>query len=145
MAYRKVGVSQALIEQNPTTEALTPPTSVSVYLSDKVTLAPIYSDESGTSLANPVPTGVTLGAAGLDTAGNLNVWLDLGSTYWVLVDGSFILLSVVPAHGADFREHADGTVPDPHGDRAWAAQTFISQTDTATFAKLAGDAGLVRF
>lgn len=145
MAYRKVVQCQALVDQDTGTKLLVNVPSAAIYLSDKTTLAAIYADESGTALANPVPTGVAVGAPGIDVDGNLNVWFDLGVTYFILALGVYTRLPMVPPHGKDFTDHVDGTVADPHGDRAWAAGQFISQTDTTTFANLAGNAGLVKF
>jgi hypothetical protein len=41
----------------------------------------VYADAGGTALANPVPTGVAAGAAGLDAKGNLVIFLTPGSGY----------------------------------------------------------------
>lgn len=139
MAYRKVRVSQALVSQNPTTEALVVPTSAAVYLANSATLATLYSNTTGSALANPVPTGVTPGptAVGLDTAGNLIVYVDIPGDYDVLSNGVKVPLSTPPMHNHDQTDHVDGTNTDPHGDRAWALATFQTQasgnTTTAVF------------
>jgi hypothetical protein len=110
-----------------------------VYLANSATLATIYGDINGTALANPVPTGVTPGptAVGLDTNGNLIVYVDIPGDYDVLTGGVKVPLSTPPMHNHDATSHVDGTNPDPHGDRAWALATFSttggSSGSTAVF------------
>jgi hypothetical protein len=147
MAYRKVRIVLGLVAQNPTTKDLVVPSAAQVYLSNKTTVATIYSDTTGTALTNSpgVPTGVTVGTPGLDVYGNLVFYGDVGVDYYALVNSVFVPLPVTGIHGTDFTEHTDGTVPDPHGTRAWALAEFISQGDTTTLTGALGNAGLVRF
>lgn len=138
MAYRKVRVSQALVSQDPSTKNLVPPTSAAVYIANSATLATLYSDLNGTPLSNPVPTGVTPGptAVGLDTSGNLIVYVDIPGDYDVLSGGVKEPLSTPPMHNHDITDHVDGTKADPHGDRQWFLAnlpSFNTGTTTAVF------------
>lgn len=124
---RKVRIVMGLVEQDPSTKALVVPAGAQIYNSDKTTVSTIYSDTSGTALANPVPTGVAVGAAGLDTYGNLIIYGDDGTDYFALVNSVFVPLPVTGIHGADFTDHVGvtGAVADPHGDRADAAANYL--------------------
>lgn len=127
MTYRKVRVAQGLIGQDGTTKLLVTPSSAAVYLAGTSTLATLYSNTTGTALANPVPTAVTPGssAVGLTTDGNLIVYVDVPGDYEILAAGVRIPLSTPPVHNHDYTDHVDGTTADPHGDRAWASANFI--------------------
>jgi hypothetical protein len=113
-----------LESQDPTTKALTFPTSAQIYLSDKSTVATIYSNTTGTALTNSpgIPTGVATGAPGLDAYGNIVFYGDPGTDYFALVSSLFLPVPVTGIHGTDFTDHLGitGSVADPHGDRAYA-------------------------
>jgi hypothetical protein len=128
VAYRLVRVVQALVSQDNTTKNLVVVSGATVYLADGVTTATVYSDATGTAMSNPVPTGVTPGptAAGIDTAGNFNAWVDPTLDYALLVNGIKVPLQTSSVHHKDVTDHFDGTVSDPHGDRAWALATFTT-------------------
>jgi hypothetical protein len=129
---RKVRIVMGIVAQDGTTKALVVPAAAQVYLADKTTVATIYSDEDGTALTNTpgVPTGVTVGTAGLDTYGNLLFYGDDGIDYFALVNTVFVPLPVTGVHGADFTDHLGltGAVTDPHGDRAYADTNKVDQT-----------------
>ena len=130
VAYRKVRIVMGLVAQDPSTKALTVPTGAQIYLSDKTTVATIYSNTTGTALTNSpsVPTGVTVGNPGLDGYGNLLFYGDVGTDYFALVNSVFVPLPVTGIHGSDFTNHVDGTVSDPHGDRAYADTNKVDKT-----------------
>jgi hypothetical protein len=134
VAYRKVRIVLGLVAQNPTTKDLVIPTAAQIYLADKTTVATIYSNVTGTALTNSpgVPTGVAVGTAGLDIYGNLVFYGDVGTDYYALVNSVFVPMPVTGIHGTDFTNHADGTVTDPHGDRAWALATFSTSNNNTT-------------
>lgn len=53
-----------------------PAVEILIYDSTGTTLASLYSDRARTPLANPLPTGVADGIAGVDTSGNAIFWAD---------------------------------------------------------------------
>jgi hypothetical protein len=111
VAYRLVRVVQALVSQDNTTKNLVVVSGATVYLADGVTTATVYSDATGTAMSNPVPTGVTPGptAAGIDTAGNFNAWVDPTQDYALLVNGIKVPLQTSSVHHKDVTDHFDGT------------------------------------
>ena len=143
ITYRKVRLVMGLVDQNSSDKSLIVPSSASVYKSDKTTLATLYADETGTALSNPVPTNVADGAPGLDAVGNLVIYVDIGQYFYVLLNGHYEPIPEVGINGHDFTDHLDGTVSDPHGDRADAATKYtpLSQAGIANgYATLDGNA-----
>lgn len=134
MAYRLVKIQYGLVQQDSTTKNLVVPTTAQVYLSDNVTLATVYADTNRTLLTNSpsVPHGVTTGSAGIDTIGNLVFWADPTHDYAVLFNGNYEPIPTTWVHHADFTDHVDGTVPDPHGTRAWVLANFQTSGSTTT-------------
>ena len=144
VTFRKVRLVMGLVDQNASDKSLVVPGSAAVYKADKITLATLYSDEDGTALANPVPTGVADGAPGLDAVGNLVIYVDIAQDYFVLLNGHYEPIPSVGINGSDFSDHVN-VIADPHGDRAWATSQFISKTNPSALTGIAGNAGLIRF
>lgn len=134
MTYRLVKIQVGLVSQNPTSKDLVVVSAAQVYLDDKVTLATVYSDTTGTVLTNSpsVPTGVADGAPGVDAQGNLVYYGDPTKDYAYLVNGHFLPERTTSIHHADFTDHVDGTVTDPHGDRAYALGLNNTLSTTVT-------------
>jgi hypothetical protein len=80
MAYTFAGqYSNYLIGQNLTTKLLTIPTSCAVYQVGTSTPVALWTSRTKTtSLANPLPTGVTVNTPGIDTSGNVVFYTDPG-------------------------------------------------------------------
>ncbi len=94
----------------------------------------LWADKEKTlPLANPVPTGVALGACGLDVAGNLSFFADPGSAYELEVSDEENVYPAVPAAGipVDPAEPLAGTDQSDQLERSlltdWA---FISGRPT---------------
>lgn len=143
VSYRKVRIVMGLVAQDPSTKALIVPTAAQIYLSDKTTVASIYSNSTGTALTNApsVPTGVAVGTAGMDIYGNLLFYGDVGVDYFALVNSVFVPLPVTGIHGTDFTDHTGttGSNPDPHNDRAYAD---THKVDVSTLGVAGGTATL---
>jgi hypothetical protein len=89
MAYTYAGQygPEVIFGQNATTKALTYPTSCAVYNSGTSVLATLYPNRTKTgSLANPLPTGVADGAAGISGTGNVMFFAAPGQ-YELLING----------------------------------------------------------
>ncbi len=91
----------------------------------------VYSDNEKTEMINPVPTGVAPGAAGVDTLGNLLVFLDPGRNYTATVT---VGASVVTVPLPDVNLDAEEPIP------AGAVEEAMLGFGVATQAEL--DAGL---
>jgi hypothetical protein len=106
--------------------SLSPVTSATVYLAGTNTLATVYADETGTSMTNPLPTGVSVGSNGIDTAGNVRFTAAPGK-YETLLPGGVRERTDIAADPADFSAHLDD--PDAHGFHTYADSNFLALAD----------------
>lgn len=81
--------------QDGATKALIVPTTCTVYASDNTTVATVYSNRTGSSLTNPLPTGVTVGQPGIDVVGNVMFWATPGE-YYLGINGVREPVTILP-------------------------------------------------
>lgn len=86
---------------------------VTLFASDGVTSASTFSNRTKTVLANPMPTGVAVGSAGVDTQGRLLVWADPGRYVLSVVVGvaAPVLTQVTVVADPDDRAELDAVAP----------------------------------
>jgi hypothetical protein len=78
----KVKYTQPLLGRTPGSLAILAVTAPdSVLIRQDGVACSVFADNAGTALANPVPIGVAEGAPGVDTTGNLTVFLNPGNGY----------------------------------------------------------------
>jgi hypothetical protein len=131
---------QDLRQRDPSTGLLVLPTSVAVMLrGSATTYAPVFKDFGlSTTLANPLPTGVTPPSdltgllGGLDTAGNAGFWIPPG-LYDVIINGTIRAPYDMGVSSIDTSAHLED-FDDAHGLQTWASGQFLQ-------ASALGDAG----
>lgn len=106
--------------------AFSPVSSATIYLAGTSTLATVYADETGTAMTNPLPVGVSVGAGGIDTAGNVRFTAQ-PAKYDILLPGGIRVRADVSVDPADIGAHFDD--PDAHGGRTYADSNFLALAD----------------